>query len=273
MGRLSKMPWDGIAVTGSSTLAKLQDRSMKSLTHLYRDKIAAMLDAIVADTHGSLADAISIVTEALIKDHMIYVVGTGHSHMLAEEVFYRAGGIAAAQAILEPELMLHLGASQSTVAERKEGLAERTLSRYPITSGDVVFVVSNSGRNAFPIECALGAKSRGAKVIALTSLLTTNAVTSRHSSGKLLKDIADIVLDNQAPVGDASLTVAGTSVSMAPVSSITGCFILNTILAEAVSRAAHRGVNVDVYQSANAPGKDHSAEQMAERWKARVIGL
>ena len=232
-----------------------------------------MLDAIVVDRTGSMEQAVLAVTAALSSDHMIYVAGTGHSHMLAEEVFYRAGGIAAAQAILEPELMLHLGASRSTAAERKEGTAERTLTRYSIGPGDVAFVVSNSGRNAFPIECALGAKSRGATVIAHTSLLTTSAITSRHSTGKLLKDVADIVLDNQAPVGDATLAVPGLGCSMAPASTITGAFMLNAILAESVSRATQQGVKVDVYRSANAPGQDHSAGEMAARWGKRVIGL
>jgi uncharacterized phosphosugar-binding protein len=246
---------------------------MTTLTQQYRDKITTMLDAIVADTDGCMELAISMVTEALVNDSMIYVVGSGHSHMVAEEVFYRAGGIAAAQAILEPELMLHLGARRSTAAERKEGTAAQVLARYAIKSGDIVFVVSNSGRNAFPIECALVAKSHGAKVVALTSLITSSAITSRHSSGQLLKDIADIVLDNQAPVGDATLAVPALGVTMAPASTITGTFTLNAILAESVSRATKRGAKVDVYQSANAPGQDHSAEQMAERWQKRVVGL
>jgi uncharacterized phosphosugar-binding protein len=246
---------------------------MTSLTRQYRDQVTAMLDAIVADADGSMEKAIAAVAAALVNDGLVHVAGSGHSHMVAEEVFYRAGGIAAAQAILEPELMLHLGARRSTAAERMEGTAAHVLARYAITPGDIVVVVSNSGRNAFPIECAMVAKSNGATVIALTSLVTSQCVTSRHSSGTLLKDIADIVLDNHAPVGDATLAVPLHGAAMAPVSTITGVFILNTILAEAVARAAKKGVKVDVYQSANAPGQDGSAEDMAQRWSQRVIGL
>lgn len=246
---------------------------MASLTQQYRDKIGSMLDAIVADGDGSMEKAIAAVTSTLVNDGMIYVVGSGHSHMVAEEVFYRAGGIAAAQAILEPELMLHLGARRSTAAERKEGTAAQVLARHAIKPGDIVVVVSNSGRNAFPIECAMVAKSAGATVIALTSLLTSQFITSRHSSGRLLKDISDIVLDNHAPVGDATLAVPGLGGTMAPASTITGVFILNSILVESVARATQRGTKVDVYQSANAPGQDNSATDMAERWQARVVGL
>ncbi len=246
---------------------------MPSLTQQYRDKITTMLDAIVADKDGNMEKAIAAVTAALVNDGMAYVVGSGHSHMVAEEVFYRAGGIAAAQAILEPELMLHQGARRSSAAERKEGTAAQVLARYTIKPGDIMVVVSNSGRNAFPIECALVAKSRGATVIALTSLLTSQFITSRHSSGKVLKEIADIVLDNHAPVGDATLIVPLHGAAMAPASTITGAFVLNTILAESVARAMEKGVKVDVYQSANAPGQDGSAENMAQRWSKRVVGL
>jgi uncharacterized phosphosugar-binding protein len=245
---------------------------MPSLVQSYRDMVATLLDAIAADRDGSLEQAIQAVAAALADDRIIHVAGSGHSHMLAEEVFYRAGGIAAAQAMLDPDLMLHLGARRSSAMERQEGVAADLLRTYRLGPGDIVFVASNSGRNAFPVELALGARALGAVTIAITSLATAREVSSRHGSGKLLCDVCDIVIDNHVPVGDATLQVPGRGQRMGPVSTLAGVFILNAILAEAVARAEAQGRQIDVYQSANGPG-DSETGSIAERWQARIRGL
>ena len=116
------------------------------------------MKASPAEQRDRLATAQDWVADALAADGLVYVTGSGHSHMIAEEVFYRAGGAAAVQAILDPALMLHQGAHRSTVLERLEGYAETVLEDYPIGPRDVLFVASNSGRNAFPIEAALFAR-------------------------------------------------------------------------------------------------------------------
>lgn len=246
---------------------------MGTLTQSYLGTVTAILGRIASDADGSLAAAIGAVATALAGDRIIYVAGSGHSHMLAEEVFYRAGGIAAAQPLWEPELMLHLGARASSAAERREGMAAQVIVRYPVGPGDVVFIASNSGRNAFPIEMALAAKALGATTIAITSLSTAGEVTSRHASGKLLCDLTDIVIDNHVPTGDATLVLPGDGQQMGPVSTLAGVFILNTVLAEAVGRLAAKGIHIDVYQSANGPKDSQTTPAIAERWQARITPL
>ncbi|MGV3490156.1 MAG: sugar isomerase domain-containing protein [Devosia sp.] len=238
----------------------------------YRDQIVGIVDAILFDQSDTLNAVRDVVAAALGSDRLIYVAGSGHSHILAEEVFYRAGGIAAAQAILDPELMLHLGAERSTQLEREEGRAERVLADYPVGPGDVVFVASNSGRNAYPIEMALAAKARGATTVALTSLQHARSITSRHHSGKLLYEVTDFVIDNGGEYGDASLTV-GDGIRMGPTSTLVGVFILNTLMAEAVDNLGKRGVAVDVYQSANMQDAEAAAQNMIRRWQTRIRGL
>lgn len=246
---------------------------MQPLRTRYRDQLVEIIDNVIGRQSASLDAARDALADALANEHLLYVAGSGHSHMLAEEVFYRAGGIAQAQAILDPDLMLHMGAERSTLLERETGRAERVLANYPVGPGDIVVIASNSGRNAYPIEMALGAKARGATTIALTSLRHAKQTTSRHHSGKLLYQVTDLVLDNDGEYGDAGLDIAGRDVRMGPTSTLVGVFILNAILAEAVNQLAGRGVDIDVYQSANMQGAEHDAEAMIAKWRSRIRGL
>ncbi len=246
---------------------------MTLLRRRYRDHLVALLDQMLASESAAFDAARDAVANALAADHLVYVVGSGHSHLLAEEAFYRAGGIAPAQAILEPDLMLHLGAQRSTLIERETGRAEKVIANYPVEAGDVVFIASNSGRNAYPIEMALAARARGATTIAITSLQHARSTTSRHASGKLLYQLTDIVLDNCGEYGDAAIQIAGREVKMGPTSTIAGVFIINTVIGEAVEQLAARGINVDVYQSANMQGAEAASEAMIARWQPRIRGL
>lgn len=239
----------------------------------YRDRITAIMDRLIADEGAAMDAARDAIAATLVAGGIVHVAGSGHSHLIALEVFYRAGGIAAAQAILEEDLMLHRGAARSTRLEREEGRAAAVLERYTITPGDVVIVVSNSGRNAYPVELALGVRARGATVIALTSRAHSRTVTSRHASGKRLFELADVVLDNGGVLGDGSIDVAGVAGRMGPTSSIIGIWILNALIAEAVELAAARGHTPDIYASANAEGPGESADQIAARWQDRIKGL
>ena len=245
---------------------------MTELRRLYRDRIVEILDRVLGQTSAFDA-ARDAVAGALAADRLIHVAGSGHSHLIAEEAFFRAGGIAAAQAILDPGLMLHIDASRSSRLEREAGYAEKVLAGYAIVPGDVVFVASNSGRNAYPIEMALGARARGATTIAITSLAHSSEVTSRHVSGKRLFEVCDIVLDNGSAYGDAAIPVGSSGLTMGPTSTLTGAFVVNTVIAEAVDALAARGIAVDVYQSANAQGTDAATEAMIRRWKPRLKGL
>jgi uncharacterized phosphosugar-binding protein len=246
---------------------------MTTLIDEYCDNITGILKKLVSTQRNVLATAQDWIADALAQGGLIYVTGSGHSHMIAEEIFYRAGGAAAVQAILDPALMLHQGAQRSTVLERLEGYAEIVLEDYPIGPKDVLFVASNSGRNAFPIEAALFARDRGAKVIAITSADHASRVTSRHQSGKMLADVADLVIDNQAPYGDACLAIPDSDKRMGSTSTISGAFIVNALMAEAVANLSRRGISVDVYRSANSAGEAKEMGDIIARWRPRIRGL
>lgn len=169
--------------------------------------------------------------------------------------------------------MLHQGAHRSTVLERLEGYARIVLQDYPIGAKDVVLIASNSGRNAFPIEAALFAREKGARTIAIMSSDHAAHVTSRHNSGRMLHEVADLVIDNNTPYGDACLTIPNSNKRMGSTSTIAGAFIVNAMMAEAVANLVRRGIDVDIYRSANAGEGTADAEEIVTRWRARIRGL
>jgi uncharacterized phosphosugar-binding protein len=244
-----------------------------SLIETYRDKVVGVLDRLVREQRGALETAQAWTAETLRADGIVYATGSGHSHLIAAEVFYRAGGIAPLQAIFDPALMLHEGAQRSTQQERVEGYAAQVLGPYSMGDKDILFIISNSGRNAFPVEAALHAKARGTRTVAITSMDHAGKVASRHSSGRSLHDVADLVIDNEVAQGDASLEIAGTDLRMGPVSTIAGAFIMNIVMAGAVEQLAAQGVAVDVYKSANLDNADTGAGAIVERWRGRIKGL
>jgi len=202
----------------------------------------------------SIVRAGQAVAEAIANGHTVWVFGAGHSHMLPEEVYVRAGGLAGVQAILEPSVMLHEDVWRASALERQEGLAAQFLEKYQLQRGDVLFVASNSGRNALPIEMAMIGRERGLKIVAITSLTHSRSVASRHSSGKRLMDVADIVLDNGCPAGDAVLNLPGGLPKTGGSSTALGVVILNSVMATAIERLLELGVTPKILVSANLDG-------------------
>lgn len=238
----------------------------------YWSAVSRQLEQIRASQWTELERIAEVVAQALASDHFIYAFGTGHSHMLAEEIFYRAGGLARAAPILEEPLMIHEGAAASSELERKEGYAAQILERYPVARGDVLFVISNSGRNAVPIEMAMLARERGLRVVAITSRQQSTAFPSRHSSGKLLCDVAEFVLDNAAVAGDACISVPGLQASIGPTSTITSALLMNLALVEGIARAAASGHPPEVYASANTTGATSNAI-ILQKYRGRIRHL
>ncbi|MEV6266353.1 SIS domain-containing protein [Kribbella sp. NPDC051936] len=205
-----------------------------------------------ADTQlGAIRVAAGLVADALAGGKTFWVFGTGHSHALAEELYGRAGGLADVRAILEPGLMLHEGLQKSSLLERLPGLADVLLEINPLAAGDVVLIASNSGRNAVPVEFALGARARGVQVIALTSLAHSNAVTSRAPGGQRLFETADVVLDNCGEPGDALIEVPGTPEPTGATSTLVGALLLQALTVEVVTRLTDRGQPPNILRSLN----------------------
>lgn len=234
----------------------------------YMTAVREKLDQIVQTQLDAVLRAGDIVAQALSHGGMVYIFGTGHSHLMAEEGHYRAGGLAAVCPVLTGAIMLHEGAVLSTLLERTSGLAEPLLDQYQPASGDVLFIFSNSGVNALPVEMAQAAKQRGLTVIAVIALEYA-AATPAGPAGVKLADLADLVLDNQGVPGDALVPVGASGLNTGPLSTIAGAFLLNAILTEATCQLEASGAPLPVYISANLPGASAHNNQLIARYRAR----
>ena len=222
----------------------------------YGENIKSKIDKVILEDRESISKAASLIYQTIQSGGKFFVVGSGHSHMMAEEIYVRAGGFAAIHPILDPELMLHQHPLKSTMVERLSGYAEMLLDRYQVGKNDVIMIISNSGRNAFPVEMAMGAKERGSKVIAMTNLAHSSAVQSRHVSKKKLMDLADLVLDNGGDFGDAATEIMGLEPKVGATSTIMGAFIMQVLMMEVMGEYLKEGLEPPVFKSSNVDGAD-----------------
>lgn len=239
----------------------------------YIETVKTIIEKISTDGAQSIEKTAQLFADTLMGGKRIYLFGTGHSHMLSEELFYRAGGLVNIQPILVEPLMLHISASESTVAEREEGIAQRIFDEYAMSKGDTVVIISNSGRNGVVIDMALLCKEQGLNVVALTNLEHTYAGLSRHRSGKRLCEIADTVLDNGGCVGDACVEVDGVEGKICPTSTVCGALILNSVVAQCVDICAGNSFYPDHFASSNIDGGDEINNKLVEKYKKEIKHL
>ena len=238
----------------------------------YLDTIENLLETLLNTQHDALEKAAKMLSETLEQDGLIYLFGCGHSHMLAEEGFYRAGGLGAVYPVLQSDLMLHEGAVKSSALERRSELAQEVLCRYPMSEKVALIVFSNSGINGFPVEMAHLATQKGVKTIAVSSS-AYDADASRHPQGLHLAKACLHAIDTGAPHGDASYALDGTPFKMAPVSTIVSAFILNSLLARAAEMAIENGTTPSIYVSGNIEGGREMNEAVIERYRHRIRSM
>jgi uncharacterized phosphosugar-binding protein len=234
----------------------------------YMNSVRSILDQAAETQAAAIDQAAQAIVEAIKAGGMLYLFGSGHSHMMAEEGHYRAGGLAPVIPILSTSLMLHEWSSGSSKFERTVGIAPTILARYQPTGRDVIVIFSNSGVNAAPVEMALAAKQNGMTVIGVVSLEYA-ASAPLSPLGKRLSEIADIVIDNQLPAGDALVQIGNTGLRSGPGSTVLGAFLLNALLTEVVWRLAAEGIDPPVFISSNMPGGAQHNAELIEQYKAR----
>lgn len=240
------------------------------MIHTYITKIKELMDIIEKEELTPMKYGAQKVAESIQHDGIIQLFGCGHSHLLTEEVFYRAGGLVPIKPIFHEPLMLHEGAVRSSQLERKNHYAASFLKEQDIGENDVVFVFSTSGRNPVPIDVALFAKQQGAYVIGITSLAYSRSQSSRHQSGKHLYDVVDLVIDNHSAPGDAALSHERVQVPFTSTSTVIGAIILNSIFSEAIKIMAENGFEPPVFLSGNMNGADDHNHALVKKYERRI---
>lgn len=232
----------------------------------YLADLTARTGRLIEENAGSIAAAADAVERTAKADGLVYIFGTGHSHTMAEEAHYRAGGLALTVPILSSTTMVHEGAVAGTVFERMPGIIAPIFERYPMGPNDVLIVVSNSGVNTATVEAAQLGKAKGATVIAITSEIYSKQAANGRTR---LADVADIVLDNGAPAGDATMNVPGSELRVGPISTSIGAALMNAVFVEAAVRLQSGGFNAPIYLSANMPGAKEANEALIARYRPR----
>ena len=238
----------------------------------YYDLLMGQMEAVRRTQWEKIATAAEWLGESFAKGGWLYAFGTGHSHALAEEIFYRAGNPARATPMLDSRLMLHHEAIQATYNEREEGYGVKLLHEYPVARGDVLIVASNSGRNAVPIDVALEGRRVGMRVIAITNLEHSRAWASRHSGGKNLGEVAELTIDNCGVNGDAVVAVEGLPGKIGPTTTSTGALIVNAIIVQGIENALRAGKAPEIYISSNSNGDDHN-DLLLQKYKSKIRHL
>lgn len=219
-----------------------------------------------------MLEAAQIIAESIEQGSILHIFGSGHSHMIAEDAFFRAGGLVCVNAMLEESLM-EFNRGRSTILERLGGYAEVLLRGYDLRAGEVIIIISNSGINAVPIEMALECKARGLTVVALTNMAHSLQATSRHSSGKKLYEVADIVLDTCGAFGDATIPFDDSGQHIGPTSTISGVLIIQAITVAVIEELVKKGVTPPVLISANRDQGDGHNRELVARYKDRIRHL
>lgn len=221
---------------------------------------------VAATNRETIRAAGAAIGQSLAQGGVLHVFGSGHSGIIAQEIVHRAGGLVPVSAVTDPT-----GGWPENIPGYGKKLFQRHAWRHGMEPGEVIIVISNSGKNAAPIEVALEAAGLGQRVVAITSLGMSQAANSEHASGKRLFECAEFVLDNLGIPGDAALDVPGQpGVKTAPLSTVSGALLINLLVCEAIQWMTDHGHTAPILRSGNICGGKEYNEQISARYRNRL---
>jgi uncharacterized phosphosugar-binding protein len=227
---------------------------------------------VAREQEGAVAAAADLVVEGLRAGGVVQAFGTGHSQALAMELSGRAGGLVPTNMIALRDLVLLGGEPPELLftehLERDPAVGRRLYDIAGVSPADVFVMASNSGGNGSVVELAHVVKEYGHPLVVITSMAHSRRVTSRHPSGLRLFELADVVLDNGAPYGDAVLSAGG--VTVCAISSITAALLAQMVVAEVVRTMLAVGETPPVYLSSNVPEGDAHNDVLEARYAGRI---
>ncbi|MDH2392086.1 SIS domain-containing protein [Streptomyces sp. HNM0663] len=247
--------------------------SESKLAGQFFDAAIGLLQRVRAEESASIAAAGAAIADAVAADGRLFAFGAGHSSLPAQDVVYRAGGLALMNLLAVPGAVGVdvMPATLGSALERVDGLAGAVLDSSPARAGDVLVIISLSGRNALPVEMAMNARALGLTVIGVTSVAYAHETRSRHASGAFLKDHCDIVLDSKIAVGDAELTHKEIEAPFAPASTVVTCALMQATMAAAAERLVEQGIEPPLLRSGNVDGGHEWNGRMMDQYADRIF--
>lgn len=220
-----------------------------------------LMDRVEAQQGGAIAQAAGMLADAIAGGGLLLAFGSGHSIAGANELCARAGGFIPSKLIREPA---------GGIYETLEGAGPILMRSVDVRPEDIVFLISNAGRNPLPIEIAQIARQRGAKTVAVTSVTASRGLVSRHHSGKNLFEVVDLAVDTMVPTGDACLRLPGLDAAICGLSTVITALIDQAIVLEAAKLLLARGQTPPFYKSQNIDGGLEYNEALLERYFDRL---
>ncbi|MFB4282014.1 sugar isomerase domain-containing protein [Nonomuraea sp. MTCD27] len=238
----------------------------------YASKVLDLAHQVAERQAEPVRRAAALIVTSIRAGGVVNAFGSGHSEAIAMEIAGRAGGLVPSNRLTPRDLVLYGGRPASVLTpelERDPTVAHQIYDLAPVAPEDVFVLVSSSGVNGTVVELAGIVKDRGHRLIAITSVEHSTRMTSRHPSGRKLLDLADVVLDNGAPYGDAILDLPGGG-SYGAVSTITSALLAQMVVTEAVDELVALGETPPIYLSANVTGGDEHNKALESRYAGRI---
>ncbi|MCK1796709.1 SIS domain-containing protein [Streptomyces sp. XM4193] len=246
--------------------------SEHELPERFFDQAIELLTRVREAEAERITAAGALLADTIAAENRVFAYGAGHSALAAQDVVYRAGGLAVINLLAVPGAVGVdvVPATLGSALERVDGLATTVLDASPAREGDLLVIISLSGRNALPVEMAQHARARGLRVIGVTSRAYADT-GSRHHSGTFMSDHCDLVLDCHVPVGDATLTAPGIPAPFAPASTIVFSALLQATVASAAAELARRGTPPPLLRSGNVDGGTEWNEKVMTEHADRIF--
>ena len=237
---------------------------MPSLADAYYSRANDLLARAWTANAPTIAQLAPLLGASIARGGVVHTFGSGHSELVSREIIGRAGGLVCITGIIDPT-----GGFIENLPGYGTKLVERYDRQYQLLAGEVVIVISNSGKNGSPIDVALYAKKKGLTVVALTCMAMSRVTPSRHPGGRRLFEVADHVLDNGGVPGDAIVDL-DEGVKAGPTSTLIGCSVLNWLTLATVEWLKTHGHPLPILRSQNLPGAIEYNRELGQKYKARL---
>ncbi|MFE2498920.1 SIS domain-containing protein [Streptomyces scopuliridis] len=247
--------------------------SESKLAGQFFDAAIGLLQRVRDEESANVAAAGTAIADTVAAGGRLFAFGAGHSSLAAQDVVYRAGGFAVMNLLTVPGVVGVdvMPATLGSALERVDGLAGAVLDSSPARTGDLLVIISLSGRNALPVEMAMKARALGLTVIGVTSVAYATETTSRNLTGTYLKDHCDIVLDSKIAVGDAELTADGIEAPFAPASTVVTSALMQAMMAAAAGELVERGIEPPLLRSGNVDGGTEWNDRVMTEYGNRIF--